>query len=175
MKPSRWPTTKQITALMAILLLLSPLAQAAQGPQQQAFPPQQEQSSPSNAEQSQGSNQTASQQSTKSTQSTNANPAAANRPGVAAPAVKDSGQQPATAQQSSSQNQPDAARPVGTAAAPFEKTVGVAASMPAGAAIAPAKQRRVRSFVIKIGIVVGACVAVGTVAALSHASPSQPH
>jgi hypothetical protein len=41
--------------------------------------------------------------------------------------------------------------------------------------IAPAKQRRARSFVIRVGIIVGACVAVGTVVALSHGSPSQPH
>jgi cobalamin biosynthesis Mg chelatase CobN len=67
------------------------------------------------------------------------------------------------------------AQPVGTAAAPAEKSLGVAASRPAGAVIAPGKQRRARSFVIRIGIVVGACIAVGTVVALSHASPSQPH
>jgi hypothetical protein len=70
------------------------------------------------------------------------------------------------------QNEP--AKPVGTAAAPYEKTTGVAASRPAGAVIAPAKQRRVRTFLIRMGIVIGAGVAVGTVAALSHASPSRP-
>lgn len=64
--------------------------------------------------------------------------------------------------------------PVGTAAAPYEKGIGVAASRPAGAVIAPAKQRRNRSFLIRIGLVVGACVAVGTVVGLSKASPSQP-
>ncbi len=65
--------------------------------------------------------------------------------------------------------------PQGTAAAPVERTVGVAASRPAGAAIAPAKQKRARSFLIRIGIVVGAAAAVGTVVALSNASPSRPH
>lgn len=65
--------------------------------------------------------------------------------------------------------------PLGTAAAPYEKGIGVAASRPAGAVIAPAKQRRTRSFVIKLGVLIGACAAVGTVVALSNASPSQPH
>jgi len=70
---------------------------------------------------------------------------------------------------------PESSAPVGTAVAPYEKGVGVAASRPAGAVIAPAKQRRTRSFVIKVGLLVGAAVAVGTVVALSSASPSRPH
>jgi hypothetical protein len=65
--------------------------------------------------------------------------------------------------------------PVGTAAAPYEKGVGVAASRPAGVVIAPAKQRRTRSFLIRVGLIVGAAVAVGTVIGLSSASPSRPH
>jgi hypothetical protein len=65
--------------------------------------------------------------------------------------------------------------PLGTAVAPYEKGIGVAASRPAGAVIAPAKQRRTRSFVIKLGVLIGACAAVGTVVALSNTSPSQPH
>ena len=72
------------------------------------------------------------------------------------------------------QQQNDAQRPVGTAAAPYEKATGVTASRPAGAAIAPAKQRRARSILIKVGVVVAAAVAVGTVVALSHGSPSRP-
>jgi hypothetical protein len=64
--------------------------------------------------------------------------------------------------------------PVGTAAAESVETTGVAASNPAGAAIAPAKQRRTRSILIKVGALVGAGVAIGTVAALSSASPSRP-
>jgi hypothetical protein len=81
--------------------------------------------------------------------------------------------QPSNAQPSNAQT--GSAPAVGTAAAPYEKPMGVTASRPAGAVIAPAKQRRVRSILIKIGVVVGAGVAIGTVAALSHASPSQPH
>jgi hypothetical protein len=75
---------------------------------------------------------------------------------------------------STSQEQKGPPAPVGTAVAPYEKGIGVAASRPAGAVIAPAKQRRTRSFVIKVGLLVGAAVAVGTVVALSKASPSQP-
>jgi len=77
------------------------------------------------------------------------------------------------------QSNPDAqqsggARPLGTAAAPVEKVTGVPASRPAGAAIAPGKQHRVRSFLIKTGLIVGAGVAVGTVVALSRSSSGRP-
>lgn len=71
--------------------------------------------------------------------------------------------------------QTPANNPVGTAVAPYEGASGITGSRPAGAVIAPGKQRRVRSILIKIGVVVGAAAAVGTVVALSHASPSQPH
>jgi hypothetical protein len=64
--------------------------------------------------------------------------------------------------------------PVGTAVAPYEGGIGIAASRPAGAVIAPAKQRRTRSLVIKFGLLIGAAVAVGTVVALSSGSPSRP-
>ena len=70
--------------------------------------------------------------------------------------------------------QDDPQEPVGTAAAPPVKTTGVAASRPAGAAIAPGKQRRARSLLIKVGALVGAGVAIGTVVALSSGSPSRP-
>jgi hypothetical protein len=79
-----------------------------------------------------------------------------------------------SSQSSSSQPQQEPAQPVGTAAAPYEKTMGIAASRPAGAAIAPAKQRRVRTILISVGVIVAAGVAVGSVAGLSHASSSHP-
>lgn len=75
---------------------------------------------------------------------------------------------------SSSEQQSSPAKPVGTAAAPALGSTGIAGSRPTGAVIAPAKQRRLRAILISIGVVLGACVAVGTVAALSHSSPSQP-
>jgi len=74
-------------------------------------------------------------------------------------------------QQSSSKGTQE---PVGTAAAESVETTGVAASNPAGAAIAPAKQRRTRALLIKVGALVGAGVAIGTVAALASGSPSRP-
>jgi hypothetical protein len=50
----------------------------------------------------------------------------------------------------------------------------VTAAQPAGAAIAPAKQRRVRTIVLKVGAILGAGAAIGTVVALSAATPSKP-
>ena len=64
--------------------------------------------------------------------------------------------------------------PSGTAAAQEGKLAGNTASRPAGAAIAPAKQRQVRSFLIKMGVIAGAGVALGTVYALSRAGGSVP-
>jgi len=65
-------------------------------------------------------------------------------------------------------------RPVGTAAAEGPRVSGVTAAQPAGAAIAPAKQRRVRTIVLKVGAIIGAGAAIGTVVALSAATPSKP-
>jgi hypothetical protein len=64
-------------------------------------------------------------------------------------------------------------RAFGTAAAESIPVTGVAASRPAGFAVAPAKQRRVRSILIKVGALVGVGVAVGTTMALSQGSPSR--
>jgi hypothetical protein len=75
------------------------------------------------------------------------------------------GQQPAT---------PGTTQPLGTAAAEKATTAGGAASRPAGTAIAPVKQRQVRSFLIKLGLIAAGGVALGTVYALSKGSPSKP-
>lgn len=83
---------------------------------------------------------------------------------------------PADASQAGANQQPaNQNRPVGTAVAPSEATSGVTASRPAGAVIAPAKQRRVHSIFIKIAVVVAAGAAIGAVVALSHSSPSRPN
>lgn len=74
------------------------------------------------------------------------------------------GQNPATTQQ----------EPEGTAAARSARTIGGPASKPAGSAIAPAKQRQVRSLLIKIGAIAGAGAALGTVYALTRGTPSKP-
>ncbi|MGB7191283.1 MAG: hypothetical protein WBD10_14165 [Acidobacteriaceae bacterium] len=128
-----------------VVLLIAPLANAA--PRQQAPVPR------------------SSQQSAAPAQS--APPA----PQPTTPA-----QQPAKSQQTQqTQPLPSSPTPVGTAAAPYENPVGAAVSRPAGAAIAPAKQKRRRSFLIRTGLIIGAAIAVGTVVALSKASPSRPN
>lgn len=83
-----------------------------------------------------------------------------------------------TDQPRSQSSQPDQQaspqRPVGTAAAEPTHASGIAASQPAGVAIAPVKQRRTRTIVIRVGALIGAGVAVGTVAALTMGTSSRP-
>lgn len=82
---------------------------------------------------------------------------------------------PSQAPQSQPQSQPATPqKPVGTAAAETSNANGIAASQPAGVAIAPAKQRRVRTIVLRVGALAAAGVAVGTVAALSRGTASKP-
>jgi hypothetical protein len=98
------------------------------------------------------------------------------KPTQAAGQSGQSGSSQSSSSQSSSETpQNSTPKPVGTAAAPVMKTGGVAASRPAGAVIAPGKQRRARSILIRVGVIAGAAVAVGTVVALTHASPSRPN
>jgi hypothetical protein len=78
------------------------------------------------------------------------------------------------AAQKAAQQQSQPGQPSGTAVAPAAAISGSVASRPAGAAIAPAKQRQVRSLLIKLGIVAGAGVALGTVYALTRGSSSTP-
>lgn len=86
-----------------------------------------------------------------------------------------------TSSSSSSQTQPaqpgaqgTPQKPVGTAASESPNASGVAASQPAGIAIAPAKQHRVRTIVIRTGAIIGAAVAVGAVIALTEGTSSKP-
>jgi hypothetical protein len=64
--------------------------------------------------------------------------------------------------------------PLGAAAAEAAKTSGGAASKPAGVAIAPAKQRQVRSWLIKLGAIGAAGAALGIVYGLSRSTSSVP-
>jgi len=89
---------------------------------------------------------------------------------------EDSSQPGTPAQQqtnSDSQNQAPQ-RPLGTAAAEAPKVTGITAAEPSGVAIAPAKQRRVRTIVLKVGAILGAGAALGTVIALSAGTSSKP-
>ena len=107
-----------------------------------------------------------------STQRMQAQSAAAEPP---SPSSQSSQSEPAQPPSQTVQPSPTAPqKPVGTAAAETSKVSGVAASQPAGVAIAPAKQRRVRLIVIRVGAILGAGAAVGTVVALTQATASKP-
>jgi hypothetical protein len=80
---------------------------------------------------------------------------------------------PQNAQSSTTEGQKPQ-RPVGTAAAEAPKVSGITAAEPAGVAIAPAKQRRARAIVLKVGAIVGAGAALGTVVGLTAATHSRP-
>jgi cytoskeletal protein RodZ len=103
----------------------------------------------------------------------------ANAPGSAelpdAPSSAQQNPQAPPAQQTPpAQTQSGGSVPSGAAAAKAAPAKGAPASRPVGAAIAPAKQRERRSLLIKVGLLAGACVAVGSVVALSKASPGKP-
>jgi hypothetical protein len=76
--------------------------------------------------------------------------------------------------QTPTDDQKQETRPLGAAVAPAAQPSGVTGSRPAGAVIAPGKQRRTHAILISVALVAGAAIAVGTVAALSHGSPSRP-
>jgi hypothetical protein len=165
----RW-LRRQIAGAL-VILLAAPLAEAAAASPVQALRgPQQNVSSVQN--------QPKDSQSQAETQDTIASLPARNypdNPEPRLPQVAGPSEQTGPIQSSSEPSQNGAANPVGTAAAPIGKTTGVAASRPAGAVIAPAKQRRARSILIRVGVILGAAVAIGTVVALSKASPSRPN
>jgi hypothetical protein len=143
-------------AISLIVFLAAPFGGSATVFAQQTAPSQQVQGTSSSQQPAQGSDIG----NPKPVISTS--PAPSNAPESGAPKT------PQAPQESAPQ------APLGTAVAPYGKGIGIAASRPAGAVIAPAKQRRTRSFVIKLSVLIGACVAVGTVVALSNGSPSQP-
>ncbi len=80
--------------------------------------------------------------------------------------------QPQSAQTPPSQQSPTP--PSGTAAAKAANVKGAPVAQPAGAAVAPVRQRGHRSLLIKLGLVVGAGIAVGSAVALSERSPARP-
>ena len=95
-------------------------------------------------------------------------PAPAQSPDQSSPGFATRSQDPQQEQQ------PDAQKPVGTAAGPSTRPTGVAGSRPAGAAIAPAKQRRVKAIVIRVALIAAGAAAAGAVIGLSRQSPSRP-
>jgi hypothetical protein len=164
-------------------MLLAPLMAAAASPQQGANSSQESERRSSTKTQSQDDERnlktktdaTQSDSLPDSPGSVRLQMIAENRAGQQESPQSTSQQQQNNAQPPSPQpQQKPAQEPVGTAVAGPVKTTGVAASQPAGAAIAPAKQRRTRSILIKVSALVGAGIAVGTVVGLSSASPSRP-
>jgi len=187
MRIKRLLIEKPIAACM-VLLLAAPVARAEPLPGREAATGQQTQGSPPAAahpdssaadsapNSAPGSTPEKTAQSSgvevPSSGSTPAPGAEVGQSGNQSAPVNDS--QVSASQTGQTQDQNGPAKPLGTAAAPAVKGTGIAGSRVSGAAIAPAKQRRVRTFLISIGVVVAACVAVGAVVALTHATPSQP-
>ena len=154
-------------AVVMMLLLAFPASEAGSAMAQQATP------SESRASQSApgATNASDNRQLAKAADPENALPEA---PAPANSPAAETGAQAPAPQPDNAQPQQSPHQPVGAAAAPYEPTMGIAASRPSGAAIAPAKQRRVRTIVISLGVVAGAAIAAGSVIALSHGSPSRP-
>jgi hypothetical protein len=71
-------------------------------------------------------------------------------------------------------SQQAAPAPSGTAGAKAANVKGAPAAQPAGAAVAPARQRGHRSLLIKLGLLAGAGIAVGSAVALAERSPARP-
>jgi|SRR5579863_3921064 hypothetical protein len=71
-------------------------------------------------------------------------------------------------------SQQPTATPSGAAGAKAAKIKGAPVAKPAGAAVAPARQRGHHSLLIKLGLVAGAGIAVGSVVALAERSPARP-
>ncbi len=64
--------------------------------------------------------------------------------------------------------------PAGAAGAKAANVKGAPVAQPTGAAVAPPRQHGHRSLLIKMGLIAGAGIAVGTAVALSAGSPSRP-
>jgi len=128
--------------------------------------------SPDNAQPAQPS-----QPSADSTSQQNSNPAPAEQkpvttypaPGATTETSTPDAPQPKAQTKNQSQSEPQ-----GAATAEKVSTAGGAAAKPAGVAIAPAKQHQTRSLLIKVGAVLAAGAAAGTVYALSRGTSSTP-
>jgi hypothetical protein len=170
MKMGGWLTERKIGGCL-VLILAAPTAKAAAMPRQDEATVRQEQSALYSGAQEIAAESGGGMPTVNSARSDATLPDA---PEVAQSQSPRSKEQDGSSQPGRDQQQNGGVQPVGTAAAPSVTRTGVTAAKPAGAAIAPAKQRRVRIILISLGVVAAACAAVGTVAGLSHTSPSQP-
>ena len=191
---------RSLAVLLALAIVVSPeLAAAQQSTDQNAPPPSQTTTTPT-PQQTTPQTQTPAQQPPATTPQTNPQTPQTNT--TQPPATSDPNQQPelmpkvnegsqnlptapepqqpttqtpsTTTQTQPQTTAPQTNEPVGTAAAEKAKTVGGIASRPTGIAMAPAKQRQVRSWLIKLGAVAAGGAALGLVFALSKSSPSRP-
>lgn len=148
------------TAMGLAILMMLPLENVAEAQAQSAAPtPQVSQSGAANPP----------QDASSSANGASGTASGDSYPDAPSPASSQSGDSRTNQEQQNEQT-----KPLGTAAAPYTKPTGVMGSKPAGAVIAPAKQRRVHAILISVGIVAAAGIAIGTVAALSKGSPSRP-
>jgi hypothetical protein len=177
MKCDRYLQGRIFAPALVLALLLNPLAHAF--PQESSSPSATDQQT-SNPATPQGSDQTAppAPDATPPDSAPKPNDLLPDSPSASQAQSGQGTAQPAPQTQEPPQAQPQPENrghePLGTAAAESIPTSGVAASRPAGAALAPAKQRRIRSILIKTGALVGVGVAVGATMALSEGSPSKP-
>jgi len=140
-----------------------------QGQNQQPTPAQQTQPATPDSQPAQQPVQQPAQQPATDQQALPAAPA--QQPDAPAPGFASRSQD---ATQAGEVEQREAQNPVGTAAAPLTRPTGVAGSRPAGAAIAPAKQKRAMAIFIRVGLIVAGAAAAGAVIGLSKGSPSHP-
>ena len=108
-----------------------------------------------------------------------ANPQQSSQPTTTSPKVDDSlpdapQSQSAPTQRPAGQQDEQQTPPSGAAAAKAATPKGAPAAQPAGAAVAPVRQHGHRSLLIKLGLIAGVGVAVGSAVALSAKSPSRP-
>jgi hypothetical protein len=125
--------------------------------------------SPSNSNQSSSSHISSSQPSSGENGSNQAGGGQASSSQKPEDSLPDAPQ--ATPQAQTAQQEP---APSGTAGAKAANVKGAPVAQPAGAAVAPARQRGHRSLFIKLGLLAGAGIAVGTVVALSAKSQARP-
>jgi hypothetical protein len=102
-----------------------------------------------------------------------ASPQQSSQPGTPAQKQDDSLPDAPQSQAQAAQTQ-SAPAPSGTAGAKAANVKGAPVAQPAGAAVAPVRQRGHRSLLIKVAVIAGAGIAIGSLVVLSERSPSRP-
>lgn len=173
------PAIRVCPKFLSIVLLAGVFAISSTTPLL-ASPPQSgaSQSGQTNAPQSTGqtgTHQTSMNQS--NSDQTNTDQAGTNQATAAVPKTESSLPEAPQAQNQQAQDeqtQQQTNTPSGAAGAKATAVKGAPVAQPAGAAVAPVRQRGHRSLLIKLGLIAGAGIAIGTAIALSERSPSRP-